>query len=87
MKNLFLLIFTLASGCCISADTKILARKISNSAAIQTAEISQLVGLRLESGQKISETSQGDALLRRSIRLKEATAGLADLLGAPEEVE
>jgi hypothetical protein len=81
------LLLVSVAGCCISKDTKILARKIANSTATQAVELNALSDLKLENGQKISETRMGSTLLKRAVRLGEATAGLADLVGAPEEVE
>lgn len=75
------------SGCWLSPETKILARKISDSSAKQRIEIAELADMKLETGEKISETEQGKILLRRAEKLEEATSGLADILGAPKEIE
>lgn len=75
------------AGCCISSDTKILSRKIANSTAKQEKELAELSDMKLNTGKKISETQRGKILLRRASSLSTATSGLADLVGAPEEVE
>jgi hypothetical protein len=82
----FVLLAT-CSSCCLSADTKILARTISTSTDKQREEIVELFDAKLETGEKISDTQRGRIILKRVEKLVEATSGLADLLGAPKEVK
>lgn len=83
----YMFFVAIATAGCLSAETKIFARRIADSATIQHIELAKFSDLRLEAGAKISETQQGKTLLKRAEKLKEATAGLADILGAPKEVD
>jgi hypothetical protein len=82
-----ILLGVLCAGCCLSPETKILSRRISDSTAKQRTELVELANMKLEIGKKISETPRGKLLLKRAEKLEEATSGLADLLGAPKEIE
>jgi len=77
----------LCSGCCLSPETKILARRIANSTATQRVELSELANIKLETGETLAESQRGRILIKRAEKLEEVTAGLADILGAPKEVE
>jgi len=81
------LILALISGCCISADTRMLSRTVSSSTEKQHEEIIELFNTKLETGEQIANTQRGRIILKRAEKLVEATSGLADLLGAPKEVK
>ena len=75
-----LIVFVLlCSGCCLSSETTVLARQIADSAATQSTELAEVADLLL--------TEQGERILLRAAKLEEATSGLADILGAPKEIE
>ena len=77
----------LCSGCCLSSSTLDLSRKIANKTELQETEIRELSDMTLNTGEKISGTEKGEALLKRARDLTVVTSGLADLIGAPKEVE
>jgi len=79
IRSLCAVFAILCSGCCLSSETAILARQIAESAATQSTELAEVADLLL--------TEQGERILLRAEKLKEATSGLADILGAPKEIE
>lgn len=87
MKRFALCMVFLGVVGCLAPETKTLARIVANSTAKQQDELTELGEMKLDTGQKISDTQRGRILLKRAQKLTEATSGLADLVGAPEEVE
>jgi hypothetical protein len=87
MKKLMIVVALLCSSCCLSGTTVNLSRKIANKTALQETEIRELSDMTLNTGEKISGTEKGKALLKRARDLTVVISGLADLIGAPKEVE
>ena len=79
MRKILFIAILIISGCGLSVETKILARRIANSSKTQE------IGL--------AKKFQGDQspeavkLIERAKKLSDATSGLADILGAPKEIE
>lgn len=74
-----LLICVLLVAGCISQATKDLSRKIAKSTKNQEIELTAKL-----SG---DESAEAVRLQKRAAKLSEATSGLADILGAPKDVE
>ena len=74
-----LLICVLLVAGCVSYETKVLSRKIANSTKNQ--EIELIVKF---SG---DESAEAIRLQKRAAKLSEVTSGLADILGAPKDIE
>lgn len=85
--RVFVFILIICTGCCLSAETVALSRQVSISAKTQHTELTELAGMMLDTGQRISDTQRGKIILHRARSLQEATSGLADILGAPKEIE
>ena len=78
MRKLILVCALCVTGC-LSYETKVLSRKIAVSTKNQETELAVKL--------KDDESLQATRLRKRASKLSEVTSGLADLLGAPKEVE
>jgi len=77
MRMLFICVLLVAG--CVSYETKVLSRKIAKSTKNQEIELTaKLTG---------DESEEAAKLQKRAARLSEVTSGLADILGAPKDVE
>jgi hypothetical protein len=84
MRKIAVIVLAFAAvGCCLSTETKILARRIAISTAAQEVEVTALLEKRQNTRDALSP--EETKILKRAKKLSEATSGLADLLGAPED--
>ena len=79
-----LLSVVLCTGCCLSAKTKILSRKIAFSAQSHHQEMLDLKKVTPKDGETIFDTKEWKTAVKRAAKIGQVTSGLADLLGAPK---